>query len=1074
MYTIFFLFVLAVLALVALTRANQALKEVAELRRREERWLSRQRGLKPQAAPRPPDSAPVALSANDEPGVSAQISDPRIKGSPPPILADFVPEGVEAVQRIHEDSSAAPSQEIQPAESGSVRTPLGELAGKLAAPFSENKESQESDATRPARRRGISLEERLGAKLPVWIGAIAIMLAGVFLMAFAVKQGWLTPRLRVYSASVLSIVLIIAGCGLRRSYANLAQGMASAAVGIQFAVLLAVSTLLHQDFAFVTPLFSLLAMVGITALAVVLSLYLGPMVAMIGLIGGFATPALLRLDTQHTTPLFICLVAQQIGISLVGRRSQQTVLAILALIAVQVYAAIWIFWFWSPNQATLLGGVLLAAVACFCLAFPPSEDSPTHTLESRWSSNAFTLADPWWAALPALVLSAVLFSRGEWSWTNLALHSTLLVGVMVFSRLREPFFGLFPCAAGVSIASLIVRLGLMGSPAEREADVLSMWGTGTLALVIGFGSVAAMQGSRVAKNWSQVASWSLAALAVLPHLAVSNLTTSPIWLWIASGVAVVAAVAAVITNYRRSQLADGDSATLSFLTAFSITALLAVALGIRFGDLSLYWFAVGCGAVLFAVAGLTFRWRLYATGSLLAMLAAFLAISLLNPMTLSEKLGPELYWNFATLGFGSAIFALVAAASVLEGCRGKLTAAPHDRILSQSFYALAAVLTAGLCCVLVRHGFSRQGPPNATRLWLEVSTDIVAVSLIGLSLSAIARMTAERWLERLADYFVLIALGSTVVVTGWALGPLMQPVDVGQTPLANWLAFSYGLPIAVGVVALILHRERRSFTGNLVTAVLCLAGVIYLFMSVRHGFWAGSGSLVLSGPGRVHVCEVPTYALILGVIGAVAEWFYRRSESPPMWQAAIVLAAGFGLLAMLVVTAFNPLLWAREIGAQPIFNWLLFIFGAPLGTALLLNQRFRETARPIGLAAGVVAMFMLWLLVTAQVRQYFVGPILPGSPPTQDEWYAYSAAWIVVAILLLVAGVIRRSQLLRWSSLVLMLASVAKVFLFDTRQLGDLWRVASYLGLGVSLMLVAFVYQRFVFRESRGVPGDLP
>jgi uncharacterized membrane protein len=43
---------------------------------------------------------------------------------------------------------------------------------------------------------------------------------------------------------------------------------------------------------------------------------------------------------------------------------------------------------------------------------------------------------------------------------------------------------------------------------------------------------------------------------------------------------------------------------------------------------------------------------------------------------------------------------------------------------------------------------------------------------------------------------------------------------------------------------------------------------------------------------------------------------------------------------------------------------------------------------------------------------------------------------------------------------------VAKVFLYDTANLSDLYRVFSFLGLGASLLLLAWVYQRFVFRET--------
>jgi len=67
---------------------------------------------------------------------------------------------------------------------------------------------------------------------------------------------------------------------------------------------------------------------------------------------------------------------------------------------------------------------------------------------------------------------------------------------------------------------------------------------------------------------------------------------------------------------------------------------------------------------------------------------------------------------------------------------------------------------------------------------------------------------------------------------------------------------------------------------------------------------------------------------------------------------------------------------------------------------------------------------------------------------------------------LLVAGLLRHSRTLRLASLPVMLLAVGKVFLYDTANLSDLYRVFSFLGLGVSLLLLAWLYQRFVFRSS--------
>ncbi len=45
---------------------------------------------------------------------------------------------------------------------------------------------------------------------------------------------------------------------------------------------------------------------------------------------------------------------------------------------------------------------------------------------------------------------------------------------------------------------------------------------------------------------------------------------------------------------------------------------------------------------------------------------------------------------------------------------------------------------------------------------------------------------------------------------------------------------------------------------------------------------------------------------------------------------------------------------------------------------------------------------------------------------------------------------------------------MGKVFLYDPRELDDLWRVMSFLGLGVTLFAVAWVYQRYVFARRDG------
>ena len=117
--------------------------------------------------------------------------------------------------------------------------------------------------------------------------------------------------------------------------------------------------------------------------------------------------------------------------------------------------------------------------------------------------------------------------------------------------------------------------------------------------------------------------------------------------------------------------------------------------------------------------------------------------------------------------------------------------------------------------------------------------------------------------------------------------------------------------------------------------------------------------------------------------------------------------------------------------------------------------------------AGSGALAFGFVTLTLQVRQAFHGSLLNDGAASNGEMYAYSLVWILFATALLAAGIISRGSVLRYASAVVMTLAVGKVFLLDTAHLEDLYRVVSLLGLGASLMLLAFLYQRFVFGESR-------
>ena len=78
-----------------------------------------------------------------------------------------------------------------------------------------------------------------------------------------------------------------------------------------------------------------------------------------------------------------------------------------------------------------------------------------------------------------------------------------------------------------------------------------------------------------------------------------------------------------------------------------------------------------------------------------------------------------------------------------------------------------------------------------------------------------------------------------------------------------------------------------------------------------------------------------------------------------------------------------------------------------------------------------------------------------------------SALWTVYAAVLIAVGIVRQERWLRLGGLALLAVPVLKLFLYDSFQLDQGYRVAAFIGLGALLLAGGFLYQRFS-RQIRG------
>jgi uncharacterized membrane protein len=84
--------------------------------------------------------------------------------------------------------------------------------------------------------------------------------------------------------------------------------------------------------------------------------------------------------------------------------------------------------------------------------------------------------------------------------------------------------------------------------------------------------------------------------------------------------------------------------------------------------------------------------------------------------------------------------------------------------------------------------------------------------------------------------------------------------------------------------------------------------------------------------------------------------------------------------------------------------------------------------------------------------------------------FSFSALWMAYGAVLMAIGFTRRSSLLRWQALIVIAATVVKVFAYDVWGLDRVYRILSFIVLGVLLLAISFAYQRDWLRLRESSP----
>jgi uncharacterized membrane protein len=188
--------------------------------------------------------------------------------------------------------------------------------------------------------------------------------------------------------------------------------------------------------------------------------------------------------------------------------------------------------------------------------------------------------------------------------------------------------------------------------------------------------------------------------------------------------------------------------------------------------------------------------------------------------------------------------------------------------------------------------------------------------------------------------------------------------------------------------------------------------------------------------------------------------------------APLLRAAGFVLLGVAALRVLFIPLPAQQFLFNERFATYLGVI-ACMGFALYSAQQQRSSPNvefsdsDTTAMAGLLIVMNIYTLIALSLElwDYFGHSATIGIDRGLAQHLALSVLWTAYAAVLLVVGMKRQSQLLRWQALILFGAAVLKVFFYDSSFLERFYRILSFFILGIVLMVVSFLYQRKTTRE---------
>jgi uncharacterized membrane protein len=760
-----------------------------------------------------------------------------------------------------------------------------------------------------AKKEG--LEEKFAPLLLPGLGAIAVVLAVVFLVRHAIEMDWLGPAVQCMLGSGIGITLIGGGELLRRhpfeqrvaalkpsfiTPALIAAGVSALFVSIYAAY--GVYDLLAPPWAF--------GMLGVVwAAAIALSIVHGPFVAALGILGGFLVPILVQTGHPSAYSLFPYLTAVNAAALAVLRYKGWGWLAWGALAGAAFWPVLWMVDQWHNLGAPAVGGYLTVTAILF--TYMPV-GLARHNTAVRWPNFLWALPRPallaWSACGATLVLALLLvwaddFQAGSVVWAG------LLGAFLMFAGRRDVTFDALAIAAAVLAAIILASWDLPYWPGE--IDILDTLPPGLkpfataaagYAALFGVAGLFLLRGAERPGLWASIsAGVPIAALAI----AFWRIRDFEVSLeWAVMGLILAGINLGAATWVSRSRGKPGMDGALA---AYAVGVVASVSLALTMA-LENAWLTVALSLQLPAMAWIYGYTNVRALRHVALLVAGSVLIRLVfNYEMFDYRLGATPGLNWMLYGYGLPTLAFYMAARLFRRTE-------DDRLVLALEAGALAFLT--LFWTMEIADIVNRGQFLPGDNLLETSLRTIAWATIAFALLWQCRAEHPR-VVAVWGWRILAGLAAAQVVLLHLLGlnPLLTGDPVGAWPVANLLLLAFAVPAGFTLAV------RFEATKQDIKPLPDIAGIsglalifVWLSLELRHAFHGTTLNPHSTSDTEWYAYSGLWLAYAL-VLLALCIW---RQSNPLRYASMVVLAVALVKVFLFDVLELGGLIRVLSVG----------------------------------------------------------------------------------------------------------------------------------------------------------------